>query len=235
MSSLFMNIKHILWTLPFLSFITGYLCISMLIPTQEITTPSLIGTQLHDATTLLADKKLNVRILRQQEDASLAHGTIVYQIPAAGQKIKTNQSVFLAISCKPMIPSTPRIMGSTRNDIDMLARSQQLRIQYIFVSSTLPKEYCVAQEPSPNTSLTQDPIIAYLSDGQETPVLFPQFNALPVHEVQNYLNHIGITPTITYVNPSQQENAMVIDQRPLAGSIITLNSRNPAYVQLLVK
>lgn len=231
-----MNIKQILWIFPFLSFIAGYFIINGLFPTQVLLTPPLIGKQLYDACTILSEKRLNIRILAEQEEPSLSPGIIMNQMPAAGQKIKPQQSVFLVISRQPPTAQTPQLMGNVRAEIEKIAAKNHLTIQYQYVPNALPKDYCIAQQPSPDTPLTQK-ITCYLADGKPFPVIFPNFINRPVDEVVAYLTAQGITPEINSYSMSsdQSPQGIIIDQRPLPGSIITLDATHPVQVHLQVR
>ena len=230
-----MNTKQFLWLLPFLSFIAGYTVISSLLPAEELVTPSLIGKHLYDACTVLSEKKLNIRILAEQEEPSLPHGTILNQMPAAGQKIKAQQSVFLVISRQPPIARTPHLMGNMRSDIEKVMSTHHNKVTYIYVPSTLPKDYCVAQHPSPDQP-SSPTITIYLANGKPFPVVFPNFINSPVDDAVAYLTAQGITPDLPAVvehDPAHQ--AIVVDQRPLPGSLITLDAAHPPHVQLSVR
>lgn len=228
-----MNNKQFLWILPFCSFIAGYIIISSLLPSEELTTPSLIGKHLYDACTVLSEKRLNIRILAEQEETSLPHGTIMNQMPTAGQKIKPQQSVFLVISRQPPIPRTPHVMGNVRSEIEKVMSKNHGKVLYIYLPSTLPKDYCIAQQPSPDEPIT-DALTCYLANGKPFPVIFPNFINKPVDDAKAYLAAHGITPEINSSSllRDQPHNGIVIDQRPLPGSLIMLDAAHPLKVQL---
>src|SRR3990170_445622 len=83
-----MNIKNYLWILPFLFFIGGYTLSRLFFHTDAIEAPSLIGKSLHEACTITSDLNLNTKIIEHKDNPDLPEGTVLLQIPAAGQSVK---------------------------------------------------------------------------------------------------------------------------------------------------
>lgn len=94
-----MNLKKILWLMPFASFLIGYQIINIFKNQNEIIVPNFVGKTLNQAIKVASDNNLNLRISAEKEDSQLPEGTIISQIPNR-QKIKPNQSIYLVISKK---------------------------------------------------------------------------------------------------------------------------------------
>ena len=95
-------LKNYLWIVPFLSFILGYVVIQQIFYIPEITTPHLVGKQVHEILPLITQYNLNLRLIDHKEETALPEGIILNQTPAAGTLIKQNQPLFIVITKKPL-------------------------------------------------------------------------------------------------------------------------------------
>lgn len=232
-----MNVKNYLWVLPFLSFLSGYYLFSLFYTVKIIQTPALIGTKLHDACKILSQHNLNLRVLAEKEDPDLPEGTILSQTPRAPIKIKQNQSVFCVISTKPKKPKTPILFNKDIAEHFVQLRNLGIRTKAYYLESSYPKNWCIAQLPGPNEQLEDNTIITYVSAGSHKPVIFPDVKHKPVQDVIEFFTSHNIPVDIIHRNQHIKEDhectqCVVIDQRPLAGSIITLSDEKPLHVQL---
>jgi len=230
--------KTIIWILPFLSFSLGYIAVGRLFKPKEFETPSIVGKQLIDAVSILSQQNLNIRFLAEKEDADIPHGTILTQSPQPGRKIKANQSIFTVISKKPTQIPCPRVINIHIDVIAQTLAAKKIRNKNYFLPSIYPHNNCIAQFPSPGIMLKKNNIITYISAGNKKPILLPNFKGKNIVEVVEFLNkYNGIKPEIIHT-PSHDlihyydETCSVIDQRPLAGSIISIDSKKPILLHL---
>ena len=228
-------LRNTLWTFPFLCFIGGYLLLDTFY-NKEIETPSLVGMSVGQAFTILSHKNLNARLLAYKEDSTLQEGTIISQIPAAVQKIKENQSVFLVVSSLPQKIKAPDLILKSPEIIKHMTKNDKLNLKFFRVHTNYPENQCFAQNPSPGQQLEGDTMIAYISAGMPKVVLIPNFKNKPVLPILELLQKQGITIDLIHTNAIDEHhacrNCIITDQRPLAGSIITLNSTPPIHLQL---
>jgi hypothetical protein len=78
-------------------------------------------------------------------------------------------------------------------------------------------------------------MIAYLSAGSRKPIILPNFKQLTVREAQEHLVGQPITPQITHTRPApphECSSCIILDQRPLAGSIVTLDETKPLQLNV---
>jgi beta-lactam-binding protein with PASTA domain len=237
--SVFIISKHFLWTIPFLSFLIGYLALSRWYPMHEFDTPNLIGLSIAQASIIASHYHLNIRILAQKEEVSLEPGTVLAQTPEARQKVKPQQSIFLVISKEPLTITMPVCIGKRKDEVDEFFTKQSVRARYYYVPSNKPKDYCVAQFPTAGHGVGQT-IIIYLAQGTHNPVVVPNFSQIPVSDVLEFLQSYSVVTELIHEHSYQpilkpNPSAIVVDQRPLAGSIVTLMPDKPLHIQLLVR
>lgn len=231
-------IHTVAWTLPFLSFLLGYYCLNRLYHISEMQTPSLVGKKLPEALSLLSAQQLNVRILTEKEEADLPEGTILSQTPLAHSAIKANQAVFCVISKKPLQQSAPDLIKKTKKECINIAQQKKIRIKEYCIASNAPTDLCIAQSPAPNTPLDAQGMIIYLSAGNEKPIIFPSCIAKRMNEVSDFLEKQQLASRVSHTKPVAADHVcsscVVVDQRPLPGSIMKLNPQKPITVQLHV-
>lgn len=204
---------------------------------DEMPTPSLVGTQLHDAFTVLSQHNLYPRILREKEDSDIPAGTILSQTPAPATRIKPQQSVFLVISKPAPLPRAPNCINASKKSILTQAQARNIRTKLYSLPSIYPVDHCFAQYPSANQVVTDNTMIVYLSAGNKKPVLLPNFKQLTVAQAREHvLNQpISIQPTHTSPTPYHDcSSCIIVDQRPLAGSLITLDDAKPLQLNVQV-
>lgn len=198
--------------------------------------PTLIGKNIQEASQIVSDHILNLRILDKKLDNDLPEGTIVSQTPIPGQTIKTNQPVFCVISYTSHAYKAPLVLNKLSNELDHLLNPLGIRYKLYYVPSTLPAETCVGQIPSTNHVMHDKKMIIYSSQGSNKPVLFPSLKHRLVQDVISFFesHHIKTYLFHQYAVDANHTciNCRIIDQKPLPGSIIDL--KKPIAVQLQV-
>jgi beta-lactam-binding protein with PASTA domain len=226
------------WILPFLCFLLGYAFMSSRYPLKELEVPHVVGKQIKDIIKPISSQNLNIRIVTEKEDPHLPDGTIIQQTPQPGQKVKPYQSIFLVISKQPNPLVMPQVVGVYESDIIKQLKEQGLHATYCKVPSYKPIGMCIAQSPQAHAPI-QEPITIYISQGNERPVIMPDFRGHTADEIIEFLQlypnyvsyefiHHGPTPSL-----HRCSSCIVVDQRPLPGSILTMNKDKPLYIQLL--
>lgn len=214
----------------------GYYTIYFFYAPKIITTPTLIGKTVTDTLSTLSELNLNPRVLTEKVEEDLPAGTIINQNPLPGKPIKPNQSVFLVISTKPSALLAPSLVGKSGMDIEHLLEKQNVTFNYYSLPSSYPKNHCIGQSPLPETPLEQKKMIYYLSSGSIKPVIMPNLKNKSVTQVTDFLHRHGMVCKIfhTYQQPDNHQctQCIVLDQRPLPGSLLQLSEEKPLCIQL---
>jgi len=236
-----MRMQQYFWIIPFISFLGGYLLLGSLFQPKEFETPAIVGKQLLNAVSVLSDHKLNIRFLAQKEESDLPQGTILSQKPLSGRKIKANQSVYVVISKKPPKIPCPALLGKPLNTLLKELEQKNIRNKSYFLPSNHPKNNCIAQYPCPLTPLKGKNVITYVSDGNKKPVILPDFKHKKIVQVVEFLKKYAPYIKVEMIHSPRCElhhmcdqNCIVSDQRPLAGSIVKLDGKNPIKVHLKI-
>jgi beta-lactam-binding protein with PASTA domain len=205
----------------------------------EFVTPSIVGKSIQEAVAIASSHNLNLRLLEEKEDACLPAGTIISQTPQAGHSIKPYQSLFVLISKKPSRINAPQCVQKKYSEIASLLKAQNIRAKIYTLPSIYPKGLCFAQIPYPQEPIEDTILTLYVSEGNNKPIIWPDFKQLQVCEVINFLRTHGIEATVIHEYSTQLNhtctNCKVTDQRPLPGSLIMIDPQKPCAVQLQVR
>ena len=223
-------IKKYLWMIPFLCFASGYYFARTFFFIAQFEAPSVIGKSLDEALTLLSNHHFSVKLLSHRSESTLSPGIILDQIPAADQMVKARQTVFITVSQVPEWPIIPSFIGKSLSQIEQEARQQSLKIKTHHLESSYPQNSCIGQTPSPGCALTEKHLIVYLAKESPKAVIWPDFRNKPLSQACAALELHGITAEIS--GHSQQADPLVLDQRPLPGSISFFDTKKTQKVQL---
>ncbi len=233
-----MKLTSYLWFAPFFCFCAGYYAMSMLCTVKTVETPCLVGKSLHEALNLLSSVNLNGKIVREKIDPDLPEGTIISQIPTTGTRIKINQSVYVGIVKKPSAKKVPNLLGKGKADIEELLASLSLKAHYYLIPGLGKGGACSAQHPMAQKPLDGQEIVVYLCDTAPKPVIMPTLTGHTISEVKEFFAPYQIDLEVLHLNNTPHdhtcENCSIIDQRPLAGSLISFLQGKKLILQVKV-
>jgi len=236
-----MSFKKFFWILPFLSFLFGYVLFERIFHKPYIAAPSITGKRLLQAICLLSDNNLSLKIIGKKEDSDLPSGTILNQTPIAGRHIKPQQAIFVVISEKPQKIPSPHLISKHKDDIENIVEKLHIRNKnHFFQSNKHPKNTCIAQTPTPQALMKRKNIITYIANNTKKPVILPNFIDKKITDIMDFLQHYNIHIDIIHTTKCEDnhccdEQCIITDQRPLAGSIVTLDDNKKLSVHLQVK
>ena len=229
-----MKISFFLWLLPFCSFILGYIAVQWFCSIAVVTVPSIVGKQIHEILPLISRLKLNLRLLDQKEEIDLPAGIILNQAPSAGKVIRSHQPLFVVVSKKAEHIKAPHCIGLEAQELLTKCKSLGISVRMYTFIHNYPNGICFAQYPCADEILEKNRLILYISCGNNKPVIWPNFIGASFDTVSYFLENHGIVPLV--VNDSfTQDTSFVVDQRPFAGTLLTLDNKKPLSVQLRVR
>lgn len=225
MKNIFTNI---LYCIPFIFFIIGYSALSWLTHVNTVIVPQLVGMSLADSITQLSALQLNVRVVGSQEEIDVPAGTVMSHMPVAGSAIKTHQRVVMVISKKPEMLKAPVCTGMSCDQIESIMHNSGIRLKKFYITSTVyPKNMVIAQSPSEGQPLPDKTIIVYYSQGEDSMVIVPDFQGLPVSMVESFCARNELPFEILYGRQHDSacghDECVVSNQRPLAGSLVDIH------------
>lgn len=193
----------------------------------DTVTPNVIGKSLHDSIEILSEQRLSVRLLAQREDQGLPEGFVLDQFPRAMQKIRPNQTIFITLSTKQRIALMPDFAGKSYKDAMDMAEQKGLETKIYRLNAPYEKSTCIAQLPAVDENLTSKRVILYISDGTPTLAVMPSLIGQQLGSVENILKKHDVRAQLFHVQEQAADHlcqsCLIVDQQPVAGSIIDLS------------
>jgi len=123
--------------------------------TREVVVPPLAGKTVNDATAILAESGLQLRIEEGlRVDPKVPAGQIISQEPLAGGSTRRGRSVKVWVSSGPRSTIVPALLGETERTGQLRLQQEGLELAATAVirSSEYPSDVIVAQTPPPKSN-----------------------------------------------------------------------------------
>jgi beta-lactam-binding protein with PASTA domain len=209
---------------------------------ESIHAPDVIGHHIHDAIRILSRHNLNVRILAEKQEADIQEGIVVNQSPDKDCKVKSHQSVYLVVTCKPEKKKAPDLVLKSERDAHMYAEKEGIRLNVSFVESLYPEGSCIAQSIPAGEPLDDNAMSIYVSQGTQSTVIFPSLKGISLYEALTFLQKHNMSYKVfhklshSYIDKKDMrmyDDYIVADHKPLKGSLIKKNKGQ--RVQLIIE
>jgi len=231
----FKKISGFIWIIPFIAFAFGYIGLRVCLHKKRINTPDIIGKTVQEGLSAASDLFLNLRILKEVESSDFKPGTILEQQPLSNFPIQLNQTIFVVVTKSKGSFVAPNFLEMNFADIQNKSADLGLNPKIMFFQSYYPKDSCFVQFPMPGQSIDGKDIVLYISSGNTQFVVVPNFKGKKVFEVEEISekNNIMLSLILKKEDITEdKKNLVVLEQKPLPGSIIDFSKK--LYLQLLV-
>jgi beta-lactam-binding protein with PASTA domain len=118
---------------------------------REVQVPSLVGRNVNDATAVLAERDLALRVEENQRpDDKIEAGKVMQQEPEAGVTSRRARTIRVWISSGPKRTIVPPLVGQNERAAQSSLQQEGVTISSIseFRSSDYPADVVVAQDPA---------------------------------------------------------------------------------------
>ena len=126
--------------------------------TREVQVPALAGKTVNEATALLTETGLNLKVEEGRRlDPKVPAGQIVIQDPASGVRTRRERSVKVWVSAGPRSTSIPALSGESERTAQLRLQQEGLALASVaeIRSADYPAGTIVAQFPAPKSSAAQ--------------------------------------------------------------------------------
>lgn len=220
--------KYILSTIPFIFFFLGYGLCSIIIGNKTYITPNLVGLSLYEAVKQTSAHHVNIRISSEKESFDIPAGTIINQKPCAGRAIKAHQSIFITTTKAPAAIIAPALQQQTSIQVEKTCHDLGLKVKTYPIESSAPSNSCIAQFPQSGQHITDKKITIYTAQERPSIYLMPDLTnqslQLMFNTLNNQLGKVSVYKGKQKLKPPYQEHLKIISQKPLAGSLVSLDS-----------
>lgn len=203
--------------------------------------PPLLSKTEAQATARLRGAGLDVKAVEHAYSDTVRRGTVISTDPAAGERIRSNDSVTLTISDGPETVHVPDVQGRTLAGARALLRAEGLAAGMVTreFSDSVPKGSVISTDPGAGSKRHAGAAIA-LVVSKGSPVDVPDVTGDDLDEARQELQQAGLKVTVsaTEVN-SEYDQGQVARQTPAGdaqvaeGDTVTLTlSKGPEMVEV---
>jgi beta-lactam-binding protein with PASTA domain len=141
---------------------------------REVVVPSLAGKTVNDATAVLFQSGLNLRVEEaRRPDPKVPAGQILSQDPEAGARTRRERSVKVWISAGPRSTIVPTLLGDSDRAAQLRLQQDGLELAGISEvrSGEYPPDAVIAQNPEPKSSAPKVAILVNRAERGATYVM----------------------------------------------------------------
>lgn len=192
--------------------------------TSEVKVPALAGRAVNDASALLADLGLALRVEDARRfDPKIPAGHVVQQDPAPGTPARRNRSVKVWLSAGPRSITVPALVGDTDRAAQLRLDQEGLTLSAVseIRSHDYPSGTVVAQTPLPNSRSDHVAVLVNRGD-QAVSYVMPDLIGVDGDRAASLLRRAGFRVAVVGEHPYPGVPAgIVLRQHPSAGFQIT--------------
>ena len=194
----------------------------VLLRTQEVVVPSLVGKPLPEAGALAARRRLALRVEGRRNDPKLGRDLVVEQEPAAGAAIKRQRSIRVWISLGPRRLTVPGVEGESVRSGRLLLDQAQVPVGRVIEVNDAAEEGTILQQHPPSgetDTLSAEGASLLVSRGPgNRDFVMPDLIGRPALSVLESLRGAGLKVTdVRYRSYPGAAAGLVLRQAPLAG------------------
>jgi len=126
--------------------------------TRDVVVPPLSGKTVNDATALLSQSGLNLKVEEgRRTDPKVPAGQILAQDPAAGVSTRRERSVKVWVSAGPRATVVPTLLGDSDRSAQYRLQQDGLELAGVseIRSSEYPPDAVIAQNPEPKSNASR--------------------------------------------------------------------------------
>jgi eukaryotic-like serine/threonine-protein kinase len=194
----------------------------VLLRTQEVVVPSLVGKSLPEAGALAARGRLALRVEGRRNDPKLGRDLIVEQEPAAGAAIKRQRSIRVWVSLGPRRLNVPGVEGESVRSGRLLLDQAQVPVGRVIEVNDAAEEGTILQQHPPmgeTDTLAAEGATLLVSRGLgNREYVMPDLIGRPALGVLESLRNAGLKVTdVRYRAYPGAAPGLILRQAPLAG------------------
>ena len=177
-----------------LGLIFGFLTFKILSFSRTVEVPDLYGKSSVDASKLLREKGLNLKIEGEDYDSSILPGHILKQDVPAKKKVKEGRGIKVILSKGSRVQSIPVLVTETLSNAEALLIQKGLKIAKVIRvhSNKIEKDRIIAQDPEP-TEKVSDYITVLVSSGPHEVIYYcPDFKDMPADEAKELIERLNL-------------------------------------------
>jgi serine/threonine-protein kinase len=201
-------------------FLSAALGMRLALKTREVLVPPLAGRTVNEATSLLTDAGLHLKVEEGRRlDPKVPAGQILAQEPAAGIRTRRERSVKVWVSAGPRSMTVPPLRGESERTAQLRLEQEGLALERVaeIRSNEYPAGTIVGQYPAPKSTASE--ILLLVNRGERgARYVMPDLIGVSGDRAADLLRARGFRATVVGEHPYPGvPPGIVLRQNPQAG------------------
>lgn len=201
----------------------AYLTLRILVPSERMIVPLIVGKDLKEAIIFLGDEDIPLKIVGKKYSSEVPQDVVISQVPPPGTQVRSNRVIEVVISEGRRLIPAPSVVGLHLREAKINLSQEGLHIKAVDSNySNLPRDEIIAQDPLPTSKMERaEGINLLVSLGEREPLFcMPDFVQQKVTEVQEFLERTSLKIGKIKEVPSLGKEGMILSQVPSPGSMV---------------
>ncbi len=196
----------------------------------EVEVPAVEGETLQNATNLLEEAGLKVRLADQIPSETVPAGHVIRQDPAAGKKVKKGREIDLTISTGPELVKVENVVGKMRREATLILE-ENFQVEIKEVHSEEPVNTVVAQDPGAGISIPKGSTVTLSVSKGGQPFKLKDLRGFTLEEATTWLELFNLR--LRHVAEDYNENVgagLVYSQFPEPNEMVQAGDFDDLYI-----
>lgn len=186
----------------------------------EATVPEVVGTDVATATTLATDAGFRVST-REEASVDIDAGFVIRSIPGPGTSQRKNSRVTLVVSTGAPDITVPDVVGLDSSDAAGRLGRAGLRVDTISeASDSVDQDLVISTNPAPGARAPEGSAVTMVVSSGRSEVGVPNLIGDARSSAEQRVIDRGLSPRIESLPSPSAETGIVIDQFPVAGTLV---------------
>jgi serine/threonine-protein kinase len=199
----------------------GFLTLRILVPSEKVEVPSIVGKDLREAILILSEQNLGLRVVGRKFSSEIPQDIIISQLPPPQVKVRKDRSIEVVISEGRRVVVIPSLIGKKVREakVDLSRKGSKINtVSYVY--SKAAQGEIVAQDPAAQISASRkEGLDILVSLGPRNPQFYmPDFRGKKLGEETGLLEKFPLNIGKIKEVPFTGEEGIVLSQSPLPGS-----------------
>jgi beta-lactam-binding protein with PASTA domain len=192
---------------------------------QKQVVPNLVGLTEADAKTNLGTLGFTMIVEGREPHLSAEPGTVIRQVPAAGQLAGQGQAVNVAFAAA--LPKVPSVVGRTLSEAtDLLQRAgYTVQVGEAVGSSQHAQGLVAGQSPLAGTGLEKGKPVSVQPSAGPSAIKVPRLVGLGLQQAKTEAEKAGLKFEVQWVSLAETTSYVVLRQKPEAGESVAPDSQ----------
>lgn len=201
----------------------GFLTLRILVPSEKIEVPSIVGKDMREAVLVLSEQNLGLRVVGRKFSSEIPQDIIISQLPPPQVKVRRDRTIEVVVSEGSRVVVIPSLIGKKVREakVDLSRKGSKINtVSYVY--SKAAQGEIVAQDPPARISSSRkEGLDILVSLGPRNPQFYmPDFRGKKLGEETDLLEKLPLNIGKIKEVPFAGEEGVVLSQSPLPGSQI---------------